>query len=128
MAPNSIDNLVSGEEWPRLLHSRLEKNEADFSFEIIEEISWFEGHFPEQAVLPGVVQLHWATKLAEISFLPLLEGEKCFKAVNNIKFKTMVLPGQVVDLSLRYDELKCAVKFSYHNVDDTFSTGTLIFT
>jgi hypothetical protein len=39
----------------------------------------------------------------------------------------MILPGQVIDLDLKYDEAKHTVRFSYRNGGDVFSTATLLF-
>lgn len=130
-----VNKLVSSntkKEWPEFIELVSEETvpkgaEITFSFDINPDIAWFAGHFPEQAVLPGVVQLHWATKLAETFFLSLSGLVKHFKAVNNIKFKTMILPKQPVSLLLKYNELKDTVSFSYYNADDVFSTGTLVF-
>lgn len=135
MLADRVNKLVSSntkKEWPEWIELVSEEVvpkgvEITFSFDINPDIAWFAGHFPEQSVLPGVVQLHWATKLAEISVFSLSEPVKHFKAVNNIKFKTMILPEQSVSLLLKYNELKDTVSFSYYNAADVFSTGTLVF-
>ena len=122
-----MSELVSGDQWPRLVKFDAADNHISLSFEVVDSISWFAGHFPEQAVLPGVVQIHWAMKLAQAVFPDLLSEGRHFKTANNIKFKSMILPGQMIDVDLKYKESKHTVAFSYHTADDIFSTGSLVF-
>lgn len=125
---NELAALINADEWPELSASKLADNTLTLSLVIKESITWFAGHFPEQAVLPGVVQVHWATQLAKLVFKHYCEEKvPCFKAANNVKFKTMIMPGQKIDLVLRYDEAKSAVRFSYRTADDEFSTGVIVF-
>lgn len=127
IALEKAKQLVVGDQWPSLLGASTEANKAEFCFDIAESISWFAGHFPEQAVLPGVVQVHWATQLAKVMFIDVLTEEYRFKAANNIKFKTVILPKQRVVLKLEYNEAKTLVKFSYRMGEDLCSSGSLVF-
>ena len=120
--------LIDGNEWPQLINVSTSDEAMTLSLSIAEDISWFEGHFPNQAVLPGVVQIHWATKLSVLLVSYLQDTPPRFKAVNNVKFKTMILPGQNIDLNLRFNKEKSAVKFSYCSDDNELSTGTIVFT
>ncbi len=122
----TISSILSGDTWPRLLNYKAEGDEVRVSLAISNDISWFAGHFPEQAVLPGVVQVHWATVLSRSIFASVL-SECEFKAVNNLKFKTVILPDQTIDLILQYKPTKSMVSFTYRSEDDVFSTGTLVF-
>ena len=89
---------------------------------IPDNLSYFAGHFPEQAVLPGIVQIHWAGELAK--FLLNLEG---FAALKNIKFNSMVLPNSQLTLSLKYNQVKQTLRFDYKSQSDKFSNGVLAF-
>jgi hypothetical protein len=52
-------------------------------------LHWFEGHFPEAAVLPGVVQLHWAVAHARRR----LGLRGAFAGLKQLKFSRPLLPG-----------------------------------
>ncbi|WP_299877586.1 hypothetical protein [uncultured Cocleimonas sp.] len=110
---------------------------TDNSYEVICDIpvslSYFKGHFPDQAVLPGVVQINWANDLAK----RLFKYEE-FRGVNSLKFNTMILPETKVILSLTLNPEKHTVKFRYTSIteDDSmteekdeilFSSGILVF-
>lgn len=86
------------------------------------DLSWFNGHFPEQPVLPGVVQVNWASQVAQRVF-------DCaeFRGVNSLKFTTMILPNTQVTLYLTANPEKHSIKFSYKSDETLFSSGTLIF-
>jgi hypothetical protein len=84
-------------------------------------LAWFEGHFPDQPVLPGVVQLHWAI-LAAMQ-LPGIEGLPT--AIRRLKFRHMLVPPAPVTLELaRSGDI---VSFSYHWQDTEYSNGRLHF-
>jgi len=95
---------------------------GELSLLIPSDLSWFVGHFPEQPVLPGVVQTHWACELAQHFFLI-----KDLRKVKNLKFKTMVLPNISLDLELKFNDQKNTVSFEYKNQEESFSTAILQF-
>ncbi len=77
-----------------------------------EQLQWFEGHFPGAAILPGVVQLHWAVQVAQEE---MAKPESEFKGMKQVKFKQPVEPGSWLKLVVtrRDNALQC-----------TFSDGT----
>jgi len=57
---------------------------------------WFAGHFPEQAVLAGIVQVHWAMGFAKgFGF-----WEDDAPELRRVKFKAVLLPPTTVQLTL----------------------------
>lgn len=118
-------------EWPSLLgYSAIDHTEnadekivnVEIQFHVPAELSWFVGHFPEQPVLPGVVQTHWAGELSRALF-PV--GD--FQQVNGLKFKSMILPDANVTLSLVFKAEKNSVAFRFENSSEVFTTGSLLF-
>ena len=114
-------------KWPTFTNSEIslmpeEKNVFVTNCEIPSSLSWFKGHFPEQAVLPGVVQVNWANTIAK----NLFKIEE-FRGVNSLKFNTMILPDNTVTLSLAFNSEKQTVKFSYKSDDLLYSSGILVF-
>ena len=61
----------------------------------------FNGHFPGQPVMPGVLMIEALAQVGAVAILSLPEN-KCktafFGAINNAKFKQMVLPGDRLKL------------------------------
>ncbi len=119
------------DKWPTFLNieqpsTSVETSVDENSYEIVCEIpaslSWFKGHFPDQPVLPGVVQVNWANDLAQQLF-----SIKDFRGINSLKFNTMVLPETQVTLSLIFNPERHSVKFSYNSNGTLFSSGILIF-
>lgn len=58
---------------------------------------FFQGHFPGEPVMPGVLQLEAMAQVAGVMMNSIIEGRKgevaYFLAVNNAKFRRMVKPG-----------------------------------
>ena len=93
---------------------------ADLTFD--RDAAYFKGHFPDFAVLPGVVQLGTAHRLAE-AFI----GRTCtLRAVKKMKFSHVLQPGETVHFTLtkkKDDEFA----FDYRKGDVPCSSGVLCF-
>lgn len=120
MTLTELQTLFPSPEWPVFLSLESGDNRYSFGLLINSDIRWFEGHFPEQPVLAGVVQTHWAAQLA-CALFPLDE----FQGVDNLKFQTVILPGQTVHLTLDYLAEKSAIKFTYQSVADPAAEPSL---
>ncbi len=125
-----IDTLrtrFASSEWPTF--DSVVKDECENDRTVIIDITidkgvrWFEGHFPEQPVLAGVVQTHWAGELSKFVF----DIEDDFIRIDNLKFQAVVLPGLSMSLSLVRNEEKNSVKFSFSKGDTMYSEGRLVF-
>ena len=61
----------------------------------------FAGHFPQEPVMPGVLQLEALAQLGAVAVLSLEENKgktAYFAGVNSAKFKQKVVPGDRLDL------------------------------
>lgn len=61
----------------------------------------FNGHFPGQPVMPGVLMIEALAQVGAVAILSLEENKgktAFFGAINNAKFKQMVLPGDRLKL------------------------------
>lgn len=56
----------------------------------------FQGHFPGDPILPGVVQVDWAIRFGAEAFGPL--GRFC--GLDQVKFLGLIRPGERVELRL----------------------------
>ncbi|HEV2321120.1 MAG TPA: thioester dehydrase, partial [Gammaproteobacteria bacterium] len=84
---------------------------------------WFEGHFPQFAILPGVVQIGWAEHYA----CALYGHAPGLCAVEQVKFKRPILPGTELDLVLKPDAATGKLRYEYRDAETSYSAGTLRF-
>lgn len=91
------------------------------------ELCYFDGHFPETPVLPGVVQLHWAEAFARDLFGPLLPELASFQRLEAVKFQQLIRPEQEVSLDLEYVADKNKMYFRFYHQDTQFSTGRFVY-
>lgn len=94
--------------------------EADLVF--AAAAPYFQGHFPECPVLPGVIQIGIARALAE----EWLGVSVALTAVKKVKFTHVIVPGQSVHLALmrRGDH---EVSYEYRRGTESCSSGVLYF-
>lgn len=124
MILQELSQQFSSTEWPRFQDVQTTANGYVISLFIPADIRWFDGHFPKQPVLAGVVQTHWAAELGKYLFG--LSGND-FSRIDNLKFQTVILPVQKVDLQLEYMRENRALKFRYVQADVSFSEGKFVF-
>lgn len=110
-------------QWPLFEDLNNNENQVELLLNIHPEIHWFEGHFPNQPVLAGVVQTHWAGELAKHFFAT---GEN-FCRIDNLKFQSVILPNMYLTLTLEYLPEKNSVKFQYRNDERSYSEGKIVF-
>lgn len=123
ISAEQLNQLFDSTNWPRFDHIEQANELVRAQAFVPSTLSYFAGHFPEQAVLPGVVQVHWAGELAQRLF-----GLSNFRELKSVKFNNMILPEQVITLELKHSSAKGSVRFSYTSGDDKFSNGMFSFT
>jgi 3-hydroxymyristoyl/3-hydroxydecanoyl-(acyl carrier protein) dehydratase len=69
----------------------------------------FAGHFPGLPILPGVVQIDWAMRLAAEQ-VPTVTHAGIDR---QLKFKAPVPPGALLNLTLTHDASRQRVQFAY---------------
>jgi len=114
--PDADDNF------PRVLSATTDSGCLRLKLDISPDLNWFRGHFPNQPVLPGVVQLHWAVVVARAFFS--ISGSP--REIKRLKFKKVVVPPQELELSVSRpapDE----VQFEFCGPDAQHSLGRLVF-
>ena len=112
-------------DWPRLDGVELdgEDGAARLTLAVPEDSPWLDGHFPDRAVLPGVVQLRWAIDASRLVW----PGLTTVTAVANLKFRAPILPPAVMVLSLALDETGKRLQFTFHQDGNVRSTGRVTF-
>ena len=88
-----------------------------------EDLVYFDGHFEEMPILPGVVQIHWAVELASEHLK--IEGE--FVGIDMLKFKKIISPGYIIEIEAVYDPIKSTLNFTYTSEHGNHSIGRARF-
>jgi 3-hydroxymyristoyl/3-hydroxydecanoyl-(acyl carrier protein) dehydratase len=97
-------------------------------FHVPASLRYFEGHFPDVALLPGVVQIGWAVELAR-KYLPPADTQRLarFRALSGVKFTRVIQPGAEVSLRLSLDAARHELAFEYHSEGHACSLGRVLF-
>lgn len=91
--------------------------------EVPTDLTYFEGHFPEVPLLPGVVQVAWAIEFGR----QLLGVGGTFRALNAVKFMRVIQPPCTVVLLLQYEREKRQLDFAYEVEGRPCSSGSALF-
>lgn len=117
------DTLNNPATAPRVLSTTRRDDTVIIDLYVPPELRWFEGHFAELALLPGVVQTTWVVEFGRRHFdLP-----PHFRAMNNMKFMRFILPGSQVALQLRYDAGRRELFFEYREGAAVCASGRVGF-
>lgn len=87
------------------------------------DLFYFQGHFDDTPILAGVVQLNWAVEFARAH----LAIPGVFQRIEALKFFNVLMAGDDVTLSLRYDRELARLAFEYVNGETRHSSGRIIF-
>lgn len=74
--------------------------------------SYFQGHFPGNPIMPGVLQIETMAQVGSIPLLmsPNFEGKIAFlAAVDRVKFRKNVAPGDVLSITVEIVKLKAVM-------------------
>ena len=108
---------------PILLAHRDTEGRTELDLEVQADNPWFAGHFPELAILPGVVQISWAVHFGHTLY-GLGPG---VSLMEQIKFRRPILPGARVTLALKADSAAHKLRYEYKDAEHSYSSGSLQF-
>lgn len=83
----------------------------------------FAGHFPGLPILPGVVQVDWAIRLASEH----VAAARAVESVDRLKFMAPVPPGAVLELRLAHDAARRRVQFAYRMNGRECASGAIVY-
>lgn len=110
-------------EWPDVLKQEVIEGSLIMKCRIPKDLIYFDGHFPSNPILPGIVQTHWAESFGR-QFL-FVKGN--FVRLEAIKFQQVIPPECIVTLTLSYDEVKNKLRFQYESTRGVHSSGRICF-
>jgi UDP-3-O-[3-hydroxymyristoyl] N-acetylglucosamine deacetylase/3-hydroxyacyl-[acyl-carrier-protein] dehydratase len=109
---NAISKILP-HRYPFLLVDKItsfSENEIEGVKNVTMNEPYFQGHFPGNPVMPGVLQLEAMAQVGGILLLNKVPNPEnvwvYFLAINNARFKKMVIPGDVITFKLQLDSLK----------------------
>ena len=109
---------------PELICFNQNQDQATLVLHIPTNLIYFQGHFSEQAILPGVTQLDWAIDFARRTFV-LGVAKVC--AVKQLKFSQIIQPNQEVRLLLNHDKNKLMTQFRYESDVGMHASGIIVW-
>ncbi|MGV8894121.1 MAG: AMP-binding protein [Burkholderiaceae bacterium] len=118
--------LLDVDARPRVPHVRLiTRNAQRVELEVIvpSNLFYFDGHFPEAPILPGVVQIDWVIRYGR-QYFDLLPQ---FSAIHALKFHHVICADNHVALELVYDDQKGRLNFRYFSAAGQHASGCILF-
>lgn len=107
---------------PRVLSKENKEDAVEWRLFIDADLPFFNGHFPQQAVLPGVTQLDWAIRLGCDHFDYPIE----VATLEVLKFQQLMLPNSEVTLTISENSAKTKLIFSYFDDEKRFASGRIL--
>ena len=98
-----------------------------FDLRVPTTLAHFAGHFPGLPILPGVVQIDWAIRLASDH----VAGVREVTSIDRLKFMAPVGPGALLTLRLTHDPARHRVQFAYrmtqHGDQRDCASGVIVY-
>ncbi|MGB9429025.1 MAG: thioester dehydrase [Gammaproteobacteria bacterium] len=108
---------------PVIVARRHDAIHSELDIVVSADNPWFDGHFPGQPILPGVVQIGWA-----VHFACELHGFDAYvTTLEQIKFRRPILPGAQLTLHLMPEASTRKLRYEYRDAELRYSSGTLQF-
>jgi 3-hydroxyacyl-[acyl-carrier-protein] dehydratase len=82
--------------------------------DVLETAFWVPGHFPEHAVMPGVLIVEALAQVGSVALLALPENRGklgFFAGIDKVRFKRQVLPGDTLRLECSITKMRGPIGF-----------------
>ncbi len=132
----AIESIIP-HRYPFLLVDRIESYVAGESavgyLDVHKDMFWVPGHFPEYAVMPGVLVVEALAQVGAVALLSLTENQgklAFFAGIDKVRFKRQVVPGDVMRLECRITRSRGPIGWGEARAtigDDLVCGGELMF-
>lgn len=99
----------------------LSEDAAEWALRIPADLYYFQGHFPQAAIVPGVALTQWAIQFAAEHF----QRAAKIDALSTLKFQQVLRPGEEVFLEIRDQSDKGSTQFRYYRGDIAHASGRI---
>ncbi|KVO87843.1 AMP-binding protein [Burkholderia ubonensis] len=106
-----------------LLAERHDDDGWHYELRVPATLAHFDGHFPGMPILPGVVQIDWAVRLARREVAAL----RTVRSIDHLKFKAPVPPDAVLALRIAHDQARGCVKFAFRRGERECTSGAIVY-
>lgn len=103
------------------------EDEVLLVLEIASDLACLSGHFPENPLVPGVAQVHWADYFARQYLGSAMPPEHNFCSLEVIKFQNIIRPEKEITLRLNMHTAKSKLYFHYSDKQTVFSSGRMLY-
>jgi 3-hydroxymyristoyl/3-hydroxydecanoyl-(acyl carrier protein) dehydratase len=107
---------------PIVLREHVDSGKAEIALAVPRDLDYFDGHFPDAPVVPGVVQIKWALALAR----RCLAVRGAFAGIEALKFQHVLGPGDEATLELEYAPDGGKLRFAFRSDAQRFSSGRVL--
>lgn len=121
--PKSNPNSNPRPRMPLVRSSSVTGDGVLLELTVPSDLVYFDGHFDQAPVLPGVVQVDWAILFGRRSFAMAPE----FTGMQALKFQQTIRPGHHLQLALRYESAKGSLHFRYVSDAGPHASGRILF-
>ncbi|BFM12706.1 hypothetical protein R50072_28590 [Simiduia litorea] len=122
-----IDLSYAPTELPQVLDLvSVDSASAELTLQIQPALVWFQGHFPQTPILPGVVQLNWVRIVAARLWQEHAHWLSTASQLEAIKFQQVIRPGDTVQLHMQLQPDRRRVQFTYFSDAKVFASGRLV--
>lgn len=120
-----LEQLLSlkQDRFPQIQGCDLLGNTIELQLKVNEGLTYFNGHFPDQPILPGVTQLAWVEKFGQCFF----DIELAFLRMEAVKFKKIIRPGSVINMKLNWKQDTGKLYFELTSEQDSHSSGCMVY-
>lgn len=115
--------FVARDEGFELLAEWDESQGRAFEVRVPHTLVHFAGHFPGLPILPGVVQVDWAMRLAH----EWVAGVCALASIDQLKFMAPVPPGALLKLVLAHDAARRRVSFVWRLGERDCASGVMAY-
>ena len=106
---------------PVIKQVRPEDRGVEVDIYVPADLFYFDGHFPGDPILPGVVQIDWVVALADRYLGLNIESAQEFR----VKFRSVIQPESSLTIALKYSHENRALSFDLRNEALILSSGSI---
>ena len=118
-------------DFPEIVHSTISADTAELTLRVTENLNGFSGHFDNNPILPGIVQVQWAVHFAR----EYLQLNTPVMLVEKLKFTHIIQPPKIITLRIQTSADKKTTRFHFNSIPTqhveaetiAYSRGQLVY-